>query len=200
MTTKLCRKCSLVKSLTEFNKNPKNKKDGRQTYCKNCQSNMNAANVRKGLEILQTLARTKGSCNICQRLYKDEDWHFFEFDHIDPTLKLSKYETMTPWIAHNVEQFFERVVPNLQLLCVKCHKEKTSEELRIGGRVHQRRQENDKPAQVIYREPTLFDPIVLLEAHETGSITRREGPWITVRDLNGNLIRYDEYAKYLKKI
>jgi len=199
MTTKRCKKCFLVKSLTEFNKSPRNTKDGRHPWCKNCQANINAAFARKGLEILQTLAKTKGSCNICARPYTDEDWYFFEFDHIQPSLKLSRRETHSGWVARHIQEFFERVEPNLQLLCTKCHKEKTSEELKLGGKIHQQKQVQHKPAQVIYREPTLFDAIVVLEAHETGSITRKEGPWITVRDLNGNLIEHYEYAKYLKK-
>ncbi len=111
----------------------------------------------RGLAVLKNLAKDKNCCNHCQRPYFDEDWHFFEFDHIDAKLKKSRKETDARWVAAHVNEFIRRVAPNLQLLCVKCHKLKSSEESKIGGAVYQKRFAQLNPEEVIQTDLTLFD-------------------------------------------
>jgi len=198
MTTKRCNKCQTVKSKTEFNLHPTNS-DGRKGDCKSCQAKYNAKYKEIGFNLLQSFAVMKGCCNQCQRPYRVEDWHFFEFDHIDPKLKQSNNETHPRWIKTHRQEFLERVIPNLQLLCVRCHKIKTSKERKLGGSVHQKVYGETKPAQVIQRDLTLFDPAITLEPGEEYSLHMKEGEWITVRDIDGNLIRYEPYSNYIKQ-
>jgi hypothetical protein len=197
MATKQCSICQLVKSLTEFNKNNGNQ-DRLSTYCRVCQSKYTANRTKRGLSVLQDLAITIGCCSHCQRPYTNEDWHFFEFDHIDPSLKQSRRETDTKWIASNLNEFFTRVAPNLQLLCVKCHKIKTSKELKIGGTIYEKSSGVTKPAEVVELGWNLFTQPPTLEDFETYSYHAREGDWITVRDINGKLISYEHHTNFIK--
>ena len=198
MTTKRCNRCQLVKSTSEFNRHITNS-DRLKGDCKSCQQKQNVKYAEIGSHILQNLAVIKGCCNQCQRPYQNEDWHFFEFDHIDPKLKKFNKETSHQWISCHQQEFLKRVVPNLQLLCIKCHKLKTSQEMKLGGSVHQKKYGQSKPAQVIQRDLTLFDSAITLESHETYTLHACEGQWVTVRDIDGNLIRYEPYSNYIKQ-
>jgi hypothetical protein len=197
MATKRCGKCQLVKSVTEFNKNTKDR-DGLRNSCKMCCQNTNAVTTQRGLDILQSLAMTQGCCKLCQRPYTNEDWYFFEFDHIDPSLKQSKKETEARWVSGHQDEFFQRVALNLQLLCIKCHKIKTSKELQLGGAVHQKKFGVTKPAEVVELGWNLFTQPPTLEDFETYSYHLREGDWITVRDINGKLISYEHHTNFIK--
>jgi len=157
--------------------------------------------MQRGLQILQDLATTRGCCAHCERPYSNEDWHFFEFDHIDPTQKHSRRETESRWVDRNEYEFFKRVAPNLQLLCVKCHKIKTSKECKLGGVVHQKMFGESKPAEVLDPGWDLFNPVPLAEPDElkmTYTQLAKEGIWITVRDINGKLISYEPYQNFIK--
>ena len=140
----------------------------------------------------------RSCCAHCQREYTNEDWHFFEFDHINPNDKRSKKETASQWVCAHHHEFVERVAPNLQLLCIKCHKLKSSEEAKVGGAVHKKKHGESKPPQVIQRDLTLFNPELTLESGEEYSCHTKEGEWVTVRDIDGNLIRYEPYSHYIK--
>ena len=198
MTTKCCTTCQLVKSTSEFNKQRKTS-NGFRHACRQCQQKEAVDHSERGLNVLKNLAKNKNCCNHCQRPYFDEDWYFFEFDHIDAKLKQSNKETEARWVAGHVNEFATRVAPNLQLLCVKCHKLKSSEESKIGGAVYQKRFGQLKPAEVICHDLTLFDPSLTLEPGEEYSLHTKEGEWITVRDIDGNLIRYEPYSNYIKQ-
>ena len=198
MTTKRCSKCRLVKSTSEFGNDKKNR-DGFSSYCKHCMRDVNSETRQRGLQILQILAMARNHCAHCQRQYLNEDWHFFEFDHIDPKLKQGNKETNLAWVAQHAEEFFQRVEPNLQLLCIKCHKLKTIGEKSFGGAVHQKMHGKSQPAEVIRRDLTLFDFSLTLEPGEEYSLHMKEGEWITVRDIDGNLIRYEPYSNYIKQ-
>jgi hypothetical protein len=200
MTTKRCNKCQLVKSTSEFNKNSK-KRGGLKTECKKCQQLFSKNYFLKGLAVAQSFASQKGCCNHCQRQYTNEDWHFFEFDHIDPILKKHRRETDLKWIAAHSYEFETRIAPNLQLLCVKCHKIKTSEECKLGGSVHQKMFGQSKPIEVLDPGWDLFNPVPVggpddLKFGYTALL--KEGEWITERDIDGNLIRYEPYSNYIK--
>jgi hypothetical protein len=200
MTSKRCTKCQLVKSATEFNKNNETL-DRLSTYCRVCQKNYTANRTKRGLDILQDLATSRGCCSHCQKPYANEDWYFFEFDHIDPSLKRSKRETDSKWIASHLNEFVTRIAPNLQLLCVKCHKIKTSDEMQLGGVVYQKMFGESKPAQVLDPGWDLFNPVPLGEPDEikmTYTRLAKEGEWITVRDINGKLISFEPYNNFIK--
>ena len=72
-------------------------------------------------------------------------------------MKLFKTEAEARWIDGHRDEFYTRVAPNLQLLCVKCHKIKTSKELKLGGSVHQKIHGQSQSAEVIEPDLTLFD-------------------------------------------
>ncbi len=197
MTTKRCNKCQLVKSTSEFSKN-KYVPDGLSYTCKHCHRKRHAEDRQRGLEILQCLAVDKGCCAHCERPYLNEDWHFFEFDHIDSRCKQSKKETNAEWVSRHTQEFFERVKPNLQLLCIKCHRLKTSEENSFGGAVHQKLHGQSQPAEVIDFGWNLFNPTPTPDADDyvswAWSLVRREGDWIVQRDIDGRIIK-SELAK-----
>ena len=197
MTTKRCNRCQLVKSVSEFCRHKKNH-DGFNITCRACTSIYQKQLIERGQRILKNLAATRGCCQHCSRPYTDEDWHLFEFDHIDANLKQTRRETDGRWVLSNVDEFNKRVAPNLQLLCVKCHKIKSIEEQRLGGSVYQKMFGQQKPAQVIQRDLTLFDHHLTLEPGEEYTFHDREGEWWTVRDMFGNLIRYEHRSKFIK--
>ena len=192
MTTKRCTKCQLVKSTSEFAKD-KHARDGFTRKCKQCFRDYDTEVRQRGLQMLQSLAMDKGCCAHCQRPYSNEDWHFFEFDHIDSQLKKSEKETKFGWIVCNSKEFFQRVAPNLQLLCVKCHKFKTSEENKFGGPVHQKKHGQSEPPEVIDFGWNLFNPVPTPEADDylswSWSLVRREGDWIVQRDIDGRITK-----------
>ncbi len=197
MTTKRCTKCRVIKSVSLFNKQ-KIRLDGLRSTCKTCDAVAAAQVTARGLKVIQDLATSRGCCQHCSRPYTNEDWFFFEFDHINAKLKRSNKETDTRWIAAHTDEFLTRVVPNLQLLCVKCHKIKSGAEIKIGGAVYQKTFGETKPAQVIQRDLTLFDPHLIIESREEYTLHAREGEWITVRDIDGNLIRYEPRSNFIK--
>jgi len=201
MATKRCIKCRLLKSTSEFYKHLTNT-DCLDTRCKSCVQFYSAQRIQRGLQILQNLATTRGCCAHCQLPYSNENWHFFEFDHIDPSLKQHKKETKSPWVAKYQHEFFQRIAPNLQLLCVKCHKIKTSKELKLGGAIQQKNIGGTKPPQVLDLGWNLFNPVPLAEPDElnmTYTQLAKEGMWVTQRDVQGNLIWFELYEKYLKQ-
>ena len=156
MTTKRCTKCHVVKQLTDFS-NVDRGKYGKNSKCKKCNQLYAEKKTERGLKILKELASSQRCCQHCSRLYTNEDWHFFEFDHINPNLKLFKNEAEARWIDGHRDEFYTRVAPNLQLLCVKCHKIKTSEEIKLGGSVHKKIHGQSQSAEVIEPDLTLFD-------------------------------------------
>ena len=187
MTTKHCYKCQLVKSASEFKKN--------RNLCKKCDQAKETRRRQRGLEILQKLATIQGHCQNCERSYTNDEWHFFEFDHVDAKLKKHNYETNVGWVASNEKKFWETVVPNLHLLCVKCHKLKTSKENKDGGAIHQKKHGQSKPAEVIDFGWNLFNPTPTPEADDyvswSWSLVRRESDWIVQRDIDGRIINFE---------
>ncbi len=195
MTTKRCRKCQLVKSTSEFYNH------ATHHLCKDCQT----LNVRKhqeiGKKILQDLAQEIGECQNCKRVFSLEEREFFEFDHIDPTLK-QKRDTSAAWVKAHIKEFHEKVRPNLQLLCIKCHKEKTKKDIARGGGSHRKIHGLTPPPQVIDPGWNLYNPIPVGapdELHFGYIHLDREGEWWTVRDIDGNLISYEPRSNFIKQ-
>ena len=59
----------------------------------------------------------------------------FALDHIDPTLKRSN-DLLPAWIASNIDEFWSRVVPNLQVLCHHHNSVKCWQQYGVGGEMH----------------------------------------------------------------
>ena len=158
MNIKRCTKCRLVKSTTEFNQKA-NSPDGVDYRCRNCQQIESDRLTQRGLDVLMNLANSQDHCQDCQQPYSDEDWYYFEFDHIDVSLKKHRKETNARWVAGHTVEFLKRVAPNLQLLCVKCHKIKSREEKKVGGAVYLKTFGESKSKLIIQPDPTLFDQL-----------------------------------------
>jgi len=60
----------------------------------------------------------------------------FALDHIDPTLKTGVHETKASWVLAHLDEFWKRVVPNLQVLCQHHNNEKNRSENGVGGVLH----------------------------------------------------------------
>ena len=197
MTTKRCTKCQLVKSVTEFNKNNATK-DRLYHHCKDCARKNLDKHTKLGLEMLQNFALQAGQCKLCSRNFTIDDWHLFDLDHIDPNQKLHKRETSPIWVALHQQEFELRVKSNIQLLCIKCHRNKTTEESKRGGSVHQKIHGQSEPSEVIDFGWNLFNPVPTPEADDyvswAWSQVRREGDWIVERDIDGRII-YSQLAK-----
>jgi hypothetical protein len=70
--------------------------------------------------------------------------------------------------------------------------------MKLGGSAYQKIFGDSAPAQVIQRDLTLFDSPLTLESDDLYTSHNREGEWITVRDIDGNLVSYEPYSNYIK--
>ena len=71
----------------------------------------------------------------CILKYPDHHRGNFALDHIDPKLK-QKNDLLPAWIASNLDEFWSRVVPNLQVLCQHHNSVKCWQEYGVGGSLH----------------------------------------------------------------
>jgi hypothetical protein len=117
--------------------------DGFHSFCKVCkQSRTRLLDARRrdlGLKIKEAFIRSIGSkCQYpgCHMRYPDDLPGNFDLDHVDPRLKQTR-ETSLAWMAGNEKEFWERVAPNLRLLCCHHHRVITGEQFSFGGEWHQ---------------------------------------------------------------
>jgi len=93
--------------------------------------------------------------------YPDDLPGNFDLDHIDPRLKIKKKETELGWIARHEKEFWERVAPNLRLLCCHHHRVVTGEQHAFGGELHQMEHGTADPAHLFNipqdNHPVLFE-------------------------------------------
>lgn len=71
----------------------------------------------------------------CNLRYPEHHRGNFALDHIDPRLK-RKSDLLPSWISSNVDEFWSRVVPNLQVLCQHHNSVKCWQEYGVGGSMH----------------------------------------------------------------
>jgi hypothetical protein len=71
----------------------------------------------------------------CIMRYPDHHRGNFALDHIDPSLKQPK-DLLPAWIAGNVDEFWSRVAPNLQVLCQHHNSVKCWQQYGVGGELH----------------------------------------------------------------
>jgi hypothetical protein len=166
---KCCPRCGEVKLATEenWNRNPRTS-DQFFSWCRICESNRkqqdgDAAKIR-GIEIKHEFIRSVGSkCQHpgCHMQYPDDLPGNFDLDHIDPRLKRKRRETEPGWMARHEQEFWERVAPNLRLLCCHHHRLITAEQARVGGVIHQILHGTADPANLFNipqdNHPVLFE-------------------------------------------
>ena len=124
---KLCTKCGIIKSTSEFGKN-KTKKDGLQSYCKECVKKYKkkhySDNKKYYLEKAKTYRQTCREnlneykktlkCSICG----ENRWWVLDFHHTDPNKK-EKH------ISHLIEspKKLQEELKKCIVVCSNCHRD-----------------------------------------------------------------------------
>ena len=111
---------------------------GQFTKCYECQRTQSRNHVEQGHTIRAIIFERAAGCVWpgCHMKYPRDFRGNFALDHIDPSLKLHKNETSPSWIPHNQQEFWSRVAPNLQVLCVHHNNIKRGQEYGVGGEMH----------------------------------------------------------------
>jgi len=169
---------------------------------------MSIYNQQKNLAAREMLMQIKLDAGGCQNpdcrsspnhnrlVSHQENLGLFDHDHIDEELKLNRRETDPAWITVNWQEFMNRVLPNLQVLCVHCHRERSKESMKLGNSVHSKIYGRKPPAQFVDPGHTLFNPpktALLFEDEDIEVLPdqlKRENDWFVCRDGYGHLIWY----------
>jgi len=202
--TKQCSKCQLIKSLSEFNKDPR-KSLGVNGTCKSCYSKYILDHKQATKQMLKQIRLDAGGCQDpnCQSspdhtrlLCHEDNIGLFDLDHINEHLKLHSEECRHGWITGNWQEFMSRVKPNLQVLCTHCHRARSGESSRLGNSVYSKKHGRKPPAQFVDPEHTLFNPpqtSLLFEDEDIQVLPdriKREDDWFVTRDGHGHLLSY----------
>ena len=171
--TKRCSMCQKELSFNNFNKSQRNK-DGFHSYCRICDSAQKEKKLKTIYELRNKIIKESGGCQ-SKDCYSSPDqtrllvtgfnYGLFDFDHIDESLKQHGKETTSSWIYINMDEFLNRVKPNLQVLCVQCHRLKSNNSNRVGNKVHQKMYGRKSPAQFIDPGYNLFDSVQTNHIH-----------------------------------
>ncbi len=115
------------------------------TVCYKCQRLESCKKQLEGQAIRAILFERAGGCvwPECHMRYPRDFRGNFTLDHINPALKLHKRETAPDWIVFNQQEFWSRVVPNLQVLCTHHNLVKRGQEYGVGGSMHVEPWEDD---------------------------------------------------------
>lgn len=132
----LCHGCNFIKPDYLFIKR-KNKLN-QFLWCYGCHRKWTRAREEQWQEIRHSILLKAGGCvwPECHMKYPRDFSGNFALDHIDPTLKTGDHETKGYWVMAHLHEFWERVVPNLQVLCNHHNGEKNSIESGVGGVLH----------------------------------------------------------------
>ena len=115
--------------------------DDKSTTCFDCQRVKTRHVVAGAVAQKQIIFSRAGGCQWvedgirCIMRYPEHLHGNFALDHIDPKLK-RKHDLWSSWIFWNVEEFWTRVVPNLQVLCQHHNGVKFGKEYGVGGIMH----------------------------------------------------------------
>jgi hypothetical protein len=134
MNIKYCPRCKENLDIDKFTKNP-SRKDGLQHYCREClklyrkehynkvpqQYKDRAIKARQKLKEFYNSLKQDAKCSQCGVEYPNEPY-LFDFDHIDPALKLY---TVAEMVSKGNWKKLKDEVSKCQLLCVICHRRKT---------------------------------------------------------------------------
>jgi hypothetical protein len=135
MKQKFCPRCKTEQSVTEFGSN-KNRKDGLQSYCKNCRSSYNKIWVSNNHEAhyarvkknTTRIARTvhdilrSSSCVDCG----ETRTACLQFDHVDPTQKSFNVST-APYQIGSLQRILDEI-DKCVVRCANCHAVRTAEQ------------------------------------------------------------------------
>ena len=132
----LCTHCNTIKPKSHLV--PFAKREGEFVQCYECNRQDSRKYLAKGDAIRHSIFLKAGGCVWpgCHMRYPQDLRGNFALDHINAALKLHIRETGSMWIACNQEEFWSRVAPNLQVLCVHHNLEKKSLEYNVGGTMH----------------------------------------------------------------
>lgn len=137
---KYCNQCFMTKHRDKFHKNKKTS-DGLQSRCKECNKANFAASYKKDPEINTKAVKRRRIRNV--KINKQRVWDYLlkhpclhcgeddpivlEFDHIDPSTKISAIAMLRgsncSWAKLEAE------IAKCQVLCANCHRRKTAKEL-----------------------------------------------------------------------
>ena len=133
----LCPRCNIIKPKAYLQHHQTAGPD-QFTQCIHCQRAATTKSLKEGQQIRNLLYERAGGCvwPDCHLRYPKDFVGNFCLDHIDPKLKQSKYETNPSWIVFNQEEFWSRVVPNLQVLCFHHNGVKKAQQFGVGGEMH----------------------------------------------------------------
>ena len=207
--TQRCRICQRELSIDKFTNQQNSKR--KRTECMECALSRVRDRTKPGFEIKSLIKKEAGGCqnpDCCSAnhgerlLVTNFNELMFQLDHIDESLKLHTMETKASWIACNKDEFFDRVKPNIQVLCYQCHQQKTSNAHRVGNKVHQKIHGRKPPSQFIDFGYNLFNidkkNNMSVKQHDEVSGTQiiersdYENGWFVYRDIYGYLIEYTE--------
>ena len=201
--TKRCTQCKRKLSLDQFSNN-RSCKDGKTFTCKQCDSERMKNQREIGVQIRLLIIKDAGGCqnpkccsaNYGERLLlHDENYANFQLDHIDESLKISKYETDSFWIAGHQDDFFQRVKSNIQVLCYQCHILKTKNSRIRGNSLDIKMFGRKKPAQFVESDYDLFNQVETTDTSSDEDKWTFEDNWSVCRDSEGFLVKYIDLQK-----
>jgi len=132
----LCQGCNQIKP--DFMFILDKRKSNQFTICYHCNRERRRGQLMQWAAIRHNILIQAGGCVWpgCHMKYPRDFSGNFALDHIDPTLKTGSHETTDWWVVAHLDEFWERVVPNLQVLCHHHNGEKNSIESGVGGVLH----------------------------------------------------------------
>ncbi len=196
--TKRCQICKRELSLDKFNKRNASA-DGLQANCRICDSVRKEKELKTIYELRNKIIDESGGCQSkdchsspdqTRLLVTGFNYGLFDFDHIDESLKQHQKETTSTWIYFNMDEFLNRVKPNLQVLCVQCHRLKSNHSRRLGNKVHQKIHGRKLPSQFIGPGYDLFNQVEITNTSLYEDNWTFEDNWSVCRDSEGFLIKY----------
>ena len=132
----LCPSCNTIKPKSHFI--DQTQQSGQFIMCYPCNRGRSRKLLREGQQIRNLLYERAGGCVWlgCHMQYPKDLVGNFCLDHINPKLKKGHHETNPKWIVHNQQEFWSRVVPNLQVLCMHHNGVKRAQQYGAGGDMH----------------------------------------------------------------
>ena len=132
----LCTSCNTIKPKSHLLSDERSLRLFKK--CHECNRERAREQLATGHAIRMILFERAGGCvwPECHMRYPRDLRGNFALDHINPELKLHNKETKAVWIACNQEEFWSRVVPNLQVLCNHHNGEKAGIQFGVGGIMH----------------------------------------------------------------
>ena len=129
----LCTPCNTIKPRSHFV--DQTHQPEQFIACYDCTRDKSRKFLREGQQIRNLLYERAGGCvwPDCHLRYPKDFVGNFCLDHINPSLKKGVYETSPKWIVHNQEEFWSRVAPNLQVLCMHHNGVKAAQQYGVGG-------------------------------------------------------------------